>query len=78
MSLLAEVQAQAAKVNVCRVAKIREELPEGDREDFDRLVMDQAFAYSWIIKALRGRGLHLSDKPLGRHRAKECTCFREF
>lgn len=77
MGLLAEVRAQAAQVNVCRVVLIRAELPKEDQDDFDTLVMDKSIPMAHIVKALRGRSLRLSDKPLGRHRARECTCFPE-
>lgn len=76
MGLLGEVKAQGAKVNICRVAAIRNELNKADQDEFDQVVMDQSIPMRWIVKALLARGLHLSDKPLGRHRARECNCFR--
>ena len=77
MGLLADVDSYARGVNRCRVAIIREKLTPDEAAELDTVVMDKTRAYTWIIKALNARGLVISEKPIGRHRAKACSCFRE-
>jgi len=77
VGLLADVHAHSKEVNRCRIVVIREKLPPDEAAELDTVVMDKTIPCAWIIKALNARGLRLSDKPLGRHRARACSCFRE-
>ena len=64
-------------IGTCRVETLASELEEKDREIFMLAILD---ATSWPVKtlskALRERGLQISDTPIHSHRAKACACFR--
>jgi hypothetical protein len=60
----------------CKVGNVAATLEKKDRDILLNAVADRD---SWPIKslskALRIRGIELSDSPLSNHRAKACACF---
>jgi hypothetical protein len=60
----------------CKVGNIAATLEKKDRDILLTAIADRD---SWPIKslskALRSRGIELSDSPLSNHRAKACACF---
>ena len=61
----------------CKVSLVSESLTDADKKILQDAIAD---ANSWPIKtlskALKAKGVEISDTPLTNHRAKTCACFR--
>ena len=67
----------------CTVERIREHLPEADREDLDR-VLTERIGGSWAFtgatiarrlnKVLGEQALFIKGNTVQRHRNKQCSC----
>lgn len=59
----------------CKVASIKETLNETDAEILENAINNPAWHLSALEKALRNKGLQISDKPIKAHRDKVCSCY---
>jgi hypothetical protein len=62
----------------CKVGTIAETLSESDRKILlDAALDSERWPAKTLVKALRDRGVFISDSPIYSHRAKTCVCFRD-
>lgn len=60
----------------CKVGNIAATLTDKDRDILLNAIADRdTWSIKSLSKALRERGIELSDSPLTNHRAKACACF---
>lgn len=60
----------------CKVGNIAATLTDKDRDILLTAIADRdTWPIKSLSKALRERGIELSDSPLTNHRAKACACF---
>jgi hypothetical protein len=62
-------------VTPCAVRRILDNLDEADQKILvDALANVEAWGNTPLARALSDRGLRVSEKPIRKHRAKECSC----
>lgn len=62
------------RAGYCKVKEILEKLDEDDRNILTNAIDDSSWVAKQLSKALRERGLLLSDTTILRHRRRECIC----
>jgi hypothetical protein len=63
------------QVRTCGVRTLRATLDEADLIIFDRALADyDSWPHKTLARALNGRGVVISDKPIRMHRAGRCSC----
>ena len=63
------------RVTPCKVRTIMEQLDEGDREILVKALADhEAWSGNGLARALSQRGLVITEKPIRKHRNRECSC----
>lgn len=62
------------RAGYCKVDDILQKLDEGDRKILISAIDDPSWVAKQLSKALRERGLLLSDTTILRHRRRECIC----
>lgn len=58
--------------SMCGVAKV---LAEHDDKELEEVVEDTTLQAKATSRALKSRGINLSDWTLRHHRRKECSCY---
>lgn len=75
MSLLDEITASVStRGPSCNVALVTPNLAADDRLDLERAIADRNIPATAIERALKGRGVRLSDQSIARHRQGRCQC----
>lgn len=75
MSLLADIAAQASvKGPRCSVALTLLSMTDEDATDLRAALVNPAFTTSAIARALKNRGIPLTEHPIQRHRRGACQC----
>lgn len=60
----------------CKVQTVAQTLSESDRKILlEAIANKDLWPIKTLSRALKGKGLELSDTPLANHRAKACVCF---
>lgn len=59
----------------CKVATTKQTLNETDAEILENAINNPAWHLSALEKALRNKGVIISEKPLKKHREKTCSCY---
>jgi len=59
----------------CKVADVAATLADKDREILLTAVVSPEWSGKGLARALKGRGIEISDTTILRHRAKECACY---
>ena len=76
--MLEGLQPEANRHYRCKINDLRETL---DPKDYDILLAALRDTETWtangLMKALRSRGLTLTDGVITKHRNKQCRCFRD-
>ena len=76
--MLEGLQPENNRAYYCKVETLRNEL---DPKDFaileTALADDKLWSANGLSKALRKRGVVLADTTIGKHRNKQCWCFRK-
>lgn len=62
------------RAGYCKVSALISELNESDAEILRQAVDDDSWIAKQLSKALKDRGLMLSDTTILRHRRRECIC----
>jgi len=62
------------QVSFCKVAFTAEQLSQSDREILLTAADNPEWAGKALSKALRERGIQISDTTLLRHRQRHCSC----
>ena len=78
MGLLEDIKRERPTPNrpTCTIATIVRDLDDEDRAAFETVIYDYSVPCSAIGRALRGRGVNVSDQTLNRHRRGICACPR--
>jgi hypothetical protein len=59
----------------CKVRTILEELNDSDRDILLKAIADhEAWSSNALARALSQRGLITTEKPIRKHRNRECSC----
>ena len=76
VGLLDEIREQvaAARGLRCPVARVMAELDKRDAGELRAAMDDRSITGSAIGKALRARGLRISDEGIRGHRNRTCSC----
>lgn len=76
MSLLDDIKReQSGRVNTCGVAMMFHNLPDGlKREEIESVMADPTISSAAITRALRKRGVPISEYSISRHRRGGCIC----
>lgn len=63
------------KVYPCKVREVAESLSESDAKIFMNAINDLAnWSNTLLAGELNKRGVYISEKPIRKHRRKECSC----
>lgn len=78
MSLLAEIEAAASprRGPACSIETVLAELPDSERAELEKALASARYLGSDIAKVLRGRGFHVANLTVNRHRRGDCRCAR--
>jgi hypothetical protein len=60
----------------CKVSTVVDTLTESDAKILLEAIANPAWPVKALERALRERGLFISNTPLGNHRKQSCACFR--
>lgn len=75
--MLEGLQPKKNKVYSCKVDLLKEELSEADYKILMDAIDDKnKWQNKTLSRALLERGLKLADTTIGKHRNKECACYR--
>jgi hypothetical protein len=67
--------APPERIHPCAVRFLREKLDDSDRMILDKALADfDSWPHKTLAKALRERGLMISEKPIRMHRIGQCSC----
>lgn len=76
--MLEDLQKPGNRSFFCKIDLIQQDLEDADRAIFlDAIADTKNWAASTLARALRLRGISISDTTIGKHRHKSCTCFRK-
>lgn len=78
MGLLEDIAEEQSKTvpNRCPVAALGEQLSPADLADLDAAMANDSIRHVAISRALRARGLDVSEKATAAHRRGTCACAR--
>lgn len=61
----------------CKVDEWLKKLDESDKKILLEALEDlQTWPHSTLARALRSKGLDISDTTIGKHRHKDCACYK--
>lgn len=72
--MLENLSKPQPKAGYCKVSALTETLGEDDAQILRAAVDDPTWVAKQLSKALKERGLQLSDTTILRHRRRECIC----
>jgi hypothetical protein len=61
--------------NTCKVADTAKTLDKTDSEILLKAAESREWSGRALARALKGRGIEISDTTILRHRARECSCY---
>lgn len=78
MGLMDEIRQEIPKKGPrCSIRTAMEEMDPADAKELKLAFEDRSIPGTAIFRALKARGLEVSDHTLQRHRRKECSCRKD-
>jgi hypothetical protein len=75
LSLFDDIRSEVhSPGTACGVAATLALLPPADAADLEKAVDNKSIPATAIHRALRKRGIQISDQSIGRHRRQGCQC----
>lgn len=75
--MLEGLEPPKSKTKYCKVDITLSDLEDTDRKLLIEMLSDtDKWGHSPLSRALRSRGVELSDTTIAKHRSAECTCYR--
>jgi hypothetical protein len=66
------------KTVYCKVDEWLKKLDESDRKILQEALNNfELWPHSTLARALRAKGLDISDTTIGKHRNKDCACYKD-
>lgn len=73
--MLENLEPPANRTYICKVALVLAELDEKDKAILiDALADTDKWGHNPLARALRARGVELSDTTIAKHRSGDCRC----
>jgi hypothetical protein len=60
----------------CSVGTLLDQLDAKERKALETMLGDPAWSSFRIFQAVSAEGLHVASTMIGRHRVRDCKCFR--
>ena len=76
MGLLDDLTPPSRHRVLCGVSIAKMQLDEKDQQLLEQYIADPRWSSTALSKALESKGIDVAHQSLGRHRRKDCSCWK--